>query len=109
MSEATPTSVASSFSGRAMSKSSFASRMPDAIDTSAATVESSAFFSRPRSCARFWSLQTPGSARSCSTAESLLCLPSRSKIPPQLVGPFLEVGERRGDLVDAFGFHVRFP
>src|SRR3954467_9213997 len=61
------------------------------------------FLSRP-----VWSLQTPGSANSCSTAESLLCLPSRSKIPPQLVGPFLEVGERRGNLVDAFGFHVRF-
>src|SRR3954467_7560980 len=107
-SEATPASVASSFSGRAMSKSSFASWMPDAIDTSAATVESSAFFSRPSSCARFWSLQTPGSAKSCSTAESLRCLPSRSKIPPQLVGPFLQVGERRGDLVDAFCFHVGF-
>src|SRR3954463_9449514 len=107
-SDATPTRVASSFSGRAMSKSSFASWMPDAIVTSAATVESSAFFSRPSSCARFWSLQTPGSAKSCSTAESLRCFPSRSKIPPQLVGPFLEVGERRGDLVDAFCFHVCF-
>jgi len=91
-----------------MSKSSFASRIPDAIETSAPTVESSAFFSRPSSCARFWSLQTPGSARSCSTTESLLCLPSRSKIPPQLVGPLLEVGEAGGELVDAFGFHVRF-
>jgi hypothetical protein len=33
-------------------------------------------------------------------------LPSRSKIPPQLVRPFLEVGERRGYLIDAFGFHA---
>jgi hypothetical protein len=48
-SDATPTSVASSFSGRAISNSSFASLIPDAIDTSAPTVESSAFFSRPSS------------------------------------------------------------
>jgi hypothetical protein len=33
-------------------------------------------------------------------------LPSRSKIPPQLFRPLVQVSERRGELVEAFGFHV---
>jgi hypothetical protein len=69
------------------------------------TVASSAFFSLPSSCARFWSFQTAGSASACSTALRRFCLPSRSKIPPQLGGPGGEVLELSVDLVEAFGFH----
>ena len=68
-------------------------------------VDSSVFFSRPSSCARFWSFQMPGSANSFSTCAKRSCLPARSKIPPQLLRPFLQVGERRGELIEAFGFH----
>ena len=75
------------------------------MPVSVPTVDSSDFFSRPSSWARFWSLQMPGSASSFSTSARRFCLPARSKIPPQLLRPFLQVGERRGDLVDAFGFH----
>jgi hypothetical protein len=32
-------------------------------------------------------------------------LPARSKIPPQLFRPLVQVGERRGELIEAFGFH----
>ena len=69
------------------------------------TVASRAFFSLPSSCARFGSLHTLGSASACSTSLSLFCLPSRSKIPPQLGGPRGEVLEQGVDLVEAFGFH----
>src|SRR6185436_14160625 len=55
--------------------------------------------------ARFWSLQTAGSASDCSTALRRFCLPSRSKIPPQLGGPGGQVLEQGVDLIDAFGFH----
>ncbi len=106
-SEETETRVASSFSARAISNSSFASLRPEAMPVRPPTVDSSAFFSRPSSCARRWSLQMPGSANSFSTSARRFCLLSRSKIPPQLVRPFLQVGERRGDLVEAFGFHER--
>jgi len=70
------------------------------------TVDSRDFFSRPSSWARFWSFQMPGSASSFSTSAWRFCLPSRSKIPPQLFRPFLQAGERGGELVEAFGFHV---
>jgi hypothetical protein len=69
------------------------------------TVPSSDFFSRPSSWARFGSFQMPGSANSFSTSARRFCLPSRSKIPPQLLRPLLQVGERGGELVEAFGFH----
>jgi hypothetical protein len=69
------------------------------------TVESRDFFSLPSSCARFWSLQTLGSASACSTSLRRRCLPSRSKIPPQLGGPGGQVLEQGVDLVEAFGFH----
>src|SRR3954470_4927645 len=97
--------VASSDSARAISKSSCASCRPEAMESRAPTEDSRDFFSRPSSWARFWSLHTLGSASSLSTAESRLCLDSRSKIPPQLGRALLEVGERGGDLVDAFRFH----
>jgi hypothetical protein len=75
------------------------------IALSRVTVASSAFFSLPSSWARFGSVQTAGSASACSTAVSRFCLPSRSKIPPQLGGPGGEVLEQGVDLVEAFGFH----
>jgi len=40
-----------------------------------------------------------------STSVRRFCLPSKSKIPPQLCRPLVQVRERRGDLIDAFGFH----
>jgi hypothetical protein len=88
-----------------MSKSSLASRSDEAMDVSPATVASSDFFSRPSSCARLGSLQTFGSARSASSSVRRFCLVSKSKIPPQLFRPGIQIGERRGELVDAFGFH----
>jgi len=103
---ATATSVASSFSARAISKSSRASRRLEPIETSPETVAATDFFSLPRSWARFGSLQTLGSVSSVSTSARRFCLPSKSKIPPQLGRPRSEVGERRGDLIDAFGFHM---
>jgi hypothetical protein len=79
--------------------------MPEPIAVRPPTVASRDFFSLPSSCARFWSLQTLGSASACSTSFSLFCLPSRSKIPPQLGGPGVQVLEQGVDLVEAFGFH----
>src|SRR5258708_8310897 len=105
-SSAIPERVASSFSARAMSKSPRESRSDEAIAASPVTVVSSDFFSLPRSCARFWSFQTLGSVRSVSTSVRRFSLPSKSKIPPQLCRPLVQVRERRGDLIDAFGFHV---
>jgi hypothetical protein len=34
---------------------------------------------------------------------------SKSKIPPQIGGAPLQVGELRGDLVDLLGFHGGIP
>src|SRR5206468_8443963 len=106
-SAATATSVASSFSARAISKSCCASRTDPAIEDNPDTVASTDFFSLPRSWARFGSLQTLGSVSSVSTSARRFCLPSKSKIPPQLGRPRSEVREHRGDLIDAFGFHVK--
>jgi hypothetical protein len=97
--------VASSLSARAISNSWRASSSWEIIATSRLTVPSSAFFSLPSSWARFWSFQTAGSASACSTSLRRFCLPSRSKIPPQLGGPRDEVLEQSVDLVEAFGFH----
>jgi hypothetical protein len=92
-----------------MSKSPRESRRAEAIAASPVTVASSDFFSLPRSCARFGSFQTLGSVRSVSTSVRRFSLPSKSKIPPQLCRPFVQVRERRGDLIDAFGFHLAPP
>src|SRR5206468_1898189 len=105
-SAATATSVASSFSARAISKSCCASRTDPAIEDNPDTVASTDFFSLPRSCARLGSLQTLGSVRSVSTSVRRFCLPSKSKIPPQLRRPLIQVRERRRDLIDSFGFHL---
>src|SRR5262249_4278998 len=99
--------VASSRSARASSKSSAASARPPPTRESVPTTASSTFFSLPSSWARRWSPHTSGSERLASTSASRFSLPSTSKIPPQLRGPALQVGERGGDLVDAFGFHGR--
>jgi len=88
-----------------MSNSSFASFRPVSMPARVPTVDSRDFFSRPSSWARFWSFQMPGSANSFSTSARRFCLPARSKIPPQLFRPLLQAGERRGELVEAFGFH----
>src|SRR5438046_1330453 len=105
ISSAIPERVASSFSARAISNRPRESRKAEAIAASRVTVASRDFFSLPRSCARFGSFQTLGSVRSVSTSVRRFSLPSKSKIPPQLHRPFVQVRERRGDLIDAFGFH----
>ncbi len=106
-SAATPATVASSLSARAISNNSRASRSPEAIEASPLTVESRDFFSLPSCCARCWLLHTAASPSSVSTSLRRLRLPSKSKIPPQLLGPLVQVGEREVDLVEAFGVHDR--
>src|SRR5688572_30792107 len=98
-------SVVSSLSARASSKSSVESDSMVAMVARDLTVPSKDFFSRPSSWARLESLHTLGSARSPSSSARRFFFPSKSKIPPQLRRPRLQVGEARGDLVDAFGFH----
>jgi hypothetical protein len=51
------------------------------------------------------SFQTPGSSSALVTSASFDCLASKSKIPPQLDRPRLQVGEMVGDGVKAFWFH----
>src|SRR5258708_3492381 len=98
-------SVASSFSERASWNSSRASRSWPSRPARTRTVFSSCFFSRPSSWARLGSDQTSGASSSLATSARRACLPSKSKIPPQLLRPRVQAGERRGDLIDAFGFH----
>src|SRR5229473_452971 len=101
-------SVASSFSERASWNSSRASRSWPSRPARTRTVFSSCFFSRPSSWARLGSDQTSGASSSLATSVRRACLPSKSKIPPQLLRPRVQAGERRGDLIDAFGFHDGF-
>src|SRR5712692_1666236 len=101
-------SVASSFSERASWNSSRASRSWPSRPASTRTMFSSCFFSRPSSWARLGSDQMSGFSSSLATAARRACLPSKSKIPPQLLRPRIQAGERRGDLIDAFGFHDGF-
>src|SRR5712691_6171817 len=101
-------SVASSFSERASWNSSRASRSWPSRPERTRTVFSSCFFSRPSSWARLGSDQTSGFSSSRATSARRACLPSKSKIPPQLLRPRVQAGERRGDLIDAFGFHDGF-
>src|SRR4051812_19824678 len=98
-------SVASSPSSRARSKSSRASDSPLSTRPSVPTTASSDFFSLPSSCARCGLSHSFGSSSSRFSASRRPCFASKSKIPPQLGGSGLQIGERRGDLVDAFGFH----
>jgi hypothetical protein len=69
------------------------------------TTLSSCFFSRPSSCARFWSSQTLGSSISPASAFSRAALASKSKIPPQVGSALLQTGEEIGENIDSFGFH----
>jgi len=69
------------------------------------TTLSICFFSRPSSCARFWSSQTLGSSSSLATVFSRDALVSKSKIPPQVGSALLQTGEEVGEDVDSFGFH----
>ena len=101
-------SVASSFSERASWNSSRASRSWPSRPARTRTMFSSCFFSRPSSWARLGSDQTSGFSSSLATSARRACLPSKSKIPPQLLRPRVQAGERRGDLIDAFGFHDGF-
>src|SRR5438445_11880110 len=105
-SSAMPERVASSFSARAISKRPRESRNDEAIAASPVTVVSRDFFSLPRSCARLGPLQTLGSVRSVSTSVRRFCLPSQSKIPPQLRRPLAQVRERRRDLIASFDLHL---
>src|SRR5512143_1278571 len=98
-------SVASSPSARASSNSSPPSAIDVASVLSVPTTPSRSLRSRPSSCARLGSSQTFGSSSARATSVSRTAFASKSKIPPQLVRPRLEIGKRCGDLVDAFGFH----
>src|SRR5262245_3753224 len=99
--------VAASSSARASANSSAASRSLPFRSVRTPTRLSSCFFSRPSSWARFPSDQTSGFSSSLLTSARRACLPSKSKIPPQLRRPLVEARERGGQLVDAFGFHGR--
>src|SRR6266850_6432633 len=104
-SEKIPESVASSFSARASWKSSAASDSPLPTRPSVSTRASSCFFSLPSSCARCGLSHSLGSSSSRFSASRRFFFASKSKIPPQLHRPRLQVGEARGDLVELFGFH----
>ena len=104
---ATATSVASSPSVRASSNSSPLSFSRASRSVSVPTTPSSCFLSLPSSCARFGSVQTPGSSSAFATAASRSALTSKSKIPPQIGSALLQPREGIGDLVDLFRFHVR--
>jgi hypothetical protein len=69
------------------------------------TTPSSDFFSLPSVCARSASFQTAGSSLARVTSSSFSALASKSKIPPKFGLALIQVGERVGDVVDAFGFH----
>jgi hypothetical protein len=77
----------------------------------ATTTPSRDFFSRPRSWARAASFQTAGSSRARATSFSFDCLPSKSKIPPQILLACVQVRKAVGEAVQAFGFHgdARLP
>jgi hypothetical protein len=81
------------------------SRRPLSSSRIRCTTSSSSFFSRPSSCARFGSFQTPESSSARLTSISRCSFVSTSKIPPQRGLAGGEVGDRGGDLVQAFGFH----
>ena len=102
---ATASSVASSASARASSKSSPLSCNPASSVVSVPTTPSSALRSLPSSCARLGSSQIFGFSSSRVTSVRRTAFTSKSKIPPELGRALLQVRERGGDLVDAFGFH----
>src|SRR3954471_7527733 len=106
-SEEIPSSVASSLSALASWNSSAASVSPLSRRASMATTDSSCFFSLPSSCARCGFSHSLASSNSRLSASRRFFFASKSKIPPQLRRPRLQVGEARGHLVQSFGFHGR--
>jgi len=98
-------SVASSFSVFASWKSSAASERPLPTRSSVPTTASRAFFSLPSSWARCGLSQSRGSSSSRFSACRRCCFAAKSKIPPQLGRPGLQVGDGGGDLVYSFCFH----
>jgi hypothetical protein len=48
-----------------------------------------------------------GSSSSLATSSKRDAFTSKSKIPPQIGGAMLQIGELVGDLIEAFGFHWR--
>jgi hypothetical protein len=81
-SDSTATSVESSSSLLAISKSSDASESAESTEEIVSTTPSSSFFSLPSSCAFFGSFQTSGASSSRLTSLSLAFFRSKSKIPP---------------------------
>jgi hypothetical protein len=69
------------------------------------TTASSCFFSRPSSWAFLGSFQTAGSSSDALTVLRRSDLASKSKIPPEVGGTGLQIGERGADQVDAFCVH----
>jgi hypothetical protein len=88
-----------------MANKSLVSRRSASAFVSVKTIASSAFFSLPRSWARFGSFQTVGSSNSSLTCSSFSDFVSKSKIPPKFGFAGREIGEQGGEGVDAFGFH----
>src|SRR5512135_145673 len=102
-------SVASSLSAAASSNSSRASPSAEPTRSSVRTTPSSSFFSLPSSWARCGLSQSFGSSSSRSSSSRRFFFASKSKIPPQLADPALQVHEGGGDLIAAFGFHGAPP
>src|SRR5687767_11919925 len=69
------------------------------------TTESSCFFSRPSSWAFLGSFQTAGSSSAALTVLRRSDLASKSKIPPEVHRPGLQVLQGGSDEVDAFCVH----
>jgi hypothetical protein len=63
----------------------------------------------PSSWAFFGSFQTVGSSSDALTVLRRSDLASKSKIPPEFLGPGAQVREGGADEVDAFCFHERDP
>jgi hypothetical protein len=88
-----------------MSNSSRLSMSFESIATSRSTTFSSAFFSRPSSCARAGSFQMSAVSNSRFRTSSRFFFRSKSKIPPEFGGPLAQVADEGIDLIQAFGFH----
>ena len=73
------------------------------------TTYSSVLRSRPRSWARFASFQSSVSSACLATSFRRACLPSKSKIPPELCGSVGEIQKLIVDGVECFRFHGQAP
>ena len=81
--------------------------MPPPTRLSVSTTASSAFFSLPMFLRPLLVFPELGVFLLAVQRRRRFSFASKSKIPPQLGRLRLQSGERRGDLVDAFGFHGR--